>query len=109
MDGTKGRLLALGAAALLCLGAPAAADADPPPPLVVAHPADGALIATSAVAFDGTTDPLATVMIAEGAATLATPAVDPVTGAWSASLSPVSDGPHSFTVTAHDLLGDTRR
>lgn len=103
MDGRKGQrawtahLFALAAAVPLLAAVPATALADPPPP-TVAHPADGAVLPASTVAFDGTTEIGHTVTVSEGGAVRLTvgPSVD---GNWSGSFD-APDGSHTYAVTA---------
>lgn len=79
-------------------------DTTPPAAPVVNAPAEGALLASSLVAFAGTGEPGATVTLRKGTTVLATAAVNGF-GDWTASAT-LADGVHAVTATATDPAGN---
>ena len=68
--------------------------------------ASDATINTNEVMLTGTAEAGSTVTVFDGATQLGTTTVN-TSGAWSFTTGPISDGAHTFTVTATDAAGNT--
>ena|GEM_PF-1461058 len=73
---------------------------------VVTQPAANAWVPTSTVTVAGTAEATASVVIMEGAITRGTVTAS-AGGTWSVNVVPVTDGSHTYTVTARDRAGNT--
>lgn len=77
-------------------------DTTAPAAPVIVSPAEAALHGGTAVTISGTAEPLSTVQILEGAATIATVGS---TGTWSTTVN-LSKGPHAIMARATDVAGN---
>lgn len=75
--------------------------------LVVLNPTEGATLEDTTPTLNGTSDPAATITIAEGNATLCTTTAN-TDGTWSCTIADaLSIGSHAVLVTARDTAGNT--
>jgi hypothetical protein len=81
-------------------------DLTAPAAPVITSPADGSTNGTGAVTVSGTAEPGSIVTVFEGATAKGTTTATGA-GAWSRSLTAVSDGSHTYTAKATDPAGNT--
>jgi MYXO-CTERM domain-containing protein len=76
-----------------------------PNPPVILVPVAGSTVNTSTPTLSGTAEAGSIVTVVEGGTTLCTANADPITGAWSCVSAALTDGAHTITATARNVIG----